>query len=469
MKSSQGVDHEGSPLPALPLNPAPAATGRYDLLLRGSIILASISYVFAFTWVYVDYLSTAWEYYGFKNSSPGVDQLLIAFVVAALPSLWMPIHLQRPSNAIYWVLYLTVFVPSCIVPTYVGLQPPSQVLAFILTLLLGFSIVGVSCRLRPLRLSRSRVSGLSFGVMLWSVTGMLTVWVFSTFFGTFQIVSIDDVYSVRLPFIDAAKGTGVSYAVMWLTGAFFPFLTAVGLWRKKPFWILAGAAGLIFIYSIAAFKSAIAFLVVLPALYVLAGKNGRGFGPKMVWMMLIVTVCLYGFYLLIETTDLEYYVFYGVSIFYVRTLGLPGLFSAQYPDFFSDHPLTYFSHINAVGAFIDYPYSSAIGYEIAAFYQAVPDVQSNTHFWCADGIAALGLPGVIVISFVELFVLWILDSVSQDLDPRFATLAVSYGIIALANTSLFTALLSGGLGITILLLYFFPIRNQQQPGTDLSR
>jgi len=430
-------------------------------------VAASLAYIGAFHWVYNEYLSTTWEYYGFKNVLPSLLDLGLVTLIAALPSLWMPIHLERPSQAIYWALYVPVFIPSCLVPTYVGLQPAPDVLILTLLLILGFAIIGLGSRLKRVNFPKIRVSKTVFFATFWSVSILLTLWVIILFASSLRIASLDDVYTVRLPFIDISRGTGVTYAIMWLCGSIFPFMLAWGLWNKSLVWGAAAVTGQILMYGVGAFKSTIIFLAVVPALHFVSRNNGRGFGVKVALLSFILTAGLMSLHHVYDPSENDP-VYYSSSIYFARVIGIPGLFTAQYHDFFSDHPLTYFSHINVIGAMFGYPYTVEIGYEIAGFYLKDPDVQANAHFWCSDGIASLGLIGIPVISVLVMLVLWVLDSLSRDMNPRFAILIVSYSMIALSNSSLFTTLLSGGLGISLLLMYLLP-RGNNVPHENGSR
>jgi hypothetical protein len=57
---------------------------------------------------------------------------------------------------------------------------------------------------------------------------------------------------------------------------------------------------------------------------------------------------------------------------------------------------------------------------------------------------------------VSAAVFWMLDSAAQHRDPRLAVLITSYAAFNLANISMFTSLLSGGLGMLMLCLYLLP-------------
>jgi hypothetical protein len=64
--------------------------------------------------------------------------------------------------------------------------------------------------------------------------------------------------------------------------------------------------------------------------------------------------------------------------------------------------------------------------------------------------------GIAPIAMLASFVFWLLDCAAYGLDPRFTTLCVAFVAMNLSDTSLFTTLLTGGLGIIILAFALAP-------------
>jgi hypothetical protein len=141
----------------------------------------------------------------------------------------------------------------------------------------------------------------------------------------------------------------------------------------------------------------------------------------------------------------------------LRTFSGNGLVTAWYYDFFQRNPLTYYSHIMGVRWFVHYPYANLIGYEVGSHYMGTnANLDATAHFWATDGLEALGLPGVLLISVFCALVFWVLDSAARRHDPEFGALVTAFAAYNLANLSLFTTLFSGGLGLLILFLYLKP-------------
>jgi len=83
------------------------------------------------------------------------------------------------------------------------------------------------------------------------------------------------------------------------------------------------------------------------------------------------------------------------------------------------------------------------------------DADPTAHFWAIDGIGALGLPGVLLISAFCGLVFWTLDSAARKHDPRLAALVTCYAAYNIA-TFRFHEFVLRGLAILILALYLMP-------------
>jgi len=154
---------------------------------------------------------------------------------------------------------------------------------------------------------------------------------------------------------------------------------------------------------------------------------------------------------------------FALFLILMRTLSTGGLVTAQYYNFFQHNPLTHLSHVKGVNWFIAYPYRYPIGQEIGVAYAGTTGLDATAHFWAFDGIAGFGLPGVILISLLAALVFWMLDSAAQRQNPRLAAVLICYAAFNLANISIFTSLLSGGLALLILFIYLMPPENSFLP------
>ena len=90
------------------------------IVARLSLIIGSLIYIMLLHYFYVNIISDVAEYMGYVYNPQSPGLVACAWLIAILPSLWMPIALERPSLCIYWILYLMVYVPASIIPWYWG-------------------------------------------------------------------------------------------------------------------------------------------------------------------------------------------------------------------------------------------------------------------------------------------------------------------------------------------------------------
>lgn len=418
---------------------------------RVCLVAGVIAFVGLFQLVYLIWLYPVFGYYGFNNIDPTWRYLLIAWIFSIFPALWMPIKLTRPSQLIYWVLYLTVFIPSMFVPLYNGLEGTSETLMLMATLFLGLAIVGLTylCPVIPFQsrgLSRS-----GFWKMFRVLALGLVLWVMATFRGHLHIVSFWDVYDLRFAADDLMEGSLVHYAVMWLSAVIGPFFLALGLHQKRPFIFLAGVSTEMLVYSATAAKSALLSIPIVLLFYFVLRCRQTLFGIKFTGGCVLLFVSLF----LVRSLD-NGLVTWALSLVLMRTFGNSGLMTSWYSDFFQRNPVTHYSHVTGVNWIWPYAYANPLGIEVGSYYSGDPTLDANAHFWATDGLAAWGLPGILLVSALCALVFQFLDSAAQKHDVRFTAILVSFAAINLANVSLFTTLLSGGLGMLMAVLIAMP-------------
>jgi hypothetical protein len=421
------------------------------------LVLAIFAYVCCFHLVYVYYLNREVVYFGFVYEPAALRYVALGWTLSVLPSFWMPLRLARPSQLAYWILYVVVLIPSMLVPVYVNLVESGETIMLMLTLFVGFIIVGLSHLVPLLRVRSKSLTAPFFKWLIGACLLLSAAWVLYVFRGALSLVSFQSVYDVRFNAEDVMEGSHVSYAAMLLSGALDPFLMGWGLYSKRPLLFIAGALGQLLVYASWGTKGSFSSILFVGAFYLLIRSNRRPFALKLMGCLVAVFFAVAGLYLAGGSKPGAIFSF-ALFFLFVRIFSVQGLLSAQYYDFFKHNPLTHYSSVNVIGWFIHYPYAHPVGIEVGYSVTGDPLYDAVAHFWAYDGIAAWGLPGILVISIVCALVFWLLDSAAQRHDPRFAGLVTCYAAYNLANISLFTSLLSGGLWAIMLLLYLMPAK-----------
>jgi hypothetical protein len=148
-----------------------------------------------------------------------------------------------------------------------------------------------------------------------------------------------------------------------------------------------------------------------------------------------------------------------IALVDMRTFSIPGLAIIQYYDFFSTHAWTFGSQITGLSWVVYYPYDYNIPQTLGYYYYGTL-VTANANFWAQDGLASFGVIGLGLTSIVAASVFWILDSATRGLSMRFLIPALVGIFVSFANVSLFTTLITGGLGLFILACIFMPRAGQ---------
>lgn len=426
------------------------------------VVFGILSYVALFNWMYRHYLYEMWDYFGYEYTPLDARFLLLAWILSVAPSFWMPMKLSRASQLIYWILYFFVIIPSMFVPLYISLSPRSEVIVLMLTLYAGFLVAGSSYLLPLLRIHPPQISRRFFSQGFGLLALGLMAWVIVVFRNNLHFVSFQNVYDLRDSADDLAEGSIVNYGFMSLTGAINPFLMGWGLWHRRKWIFIIGAMGQILVYSALGTKSSILSVLFLPCIYLLLRKERLPFAVKLTWSAVVVLAGLCVSYVVLKGHDPGSIQTFILSVVFQRTMSSGGLATAQYYEFFQKNPLTYLSHIHGVNLFVHYPYAHTIGQEIGLAYSGGADLDATAHFWAFDGLGGFGLPGVLLVSVLCGLVFWVLDSAAQRHRVGLAALMISFAALNLANLSIFTSLLSGGLALLVLALYLMPPDDRQR-------
>jgi hypothetical protein len=412
------------------------------------MVLICSLYVQVFVLVYKWVIVPVWGYEGFHYRAK-LGHAAVGWVLAVLPSLWMPIKLKRPSQVTYWLLYLLVLVPSCLVPIYALDDQSTGPLMLALCLVVVFAMAGLIYRVPLLPLHHMHLESYEFSVILTILSITCYALMVSTFGFHFHYVSFEDTYSVRAMFQDTLTQASsiVAYAIGWQAWVINPFVIAVGLKSRRPSWILTGVVGQFAIYSITAFRSMLfSACLLLYLLWVL--RSAKAFGPR---LALTWTAIFAG-------TGVSLFCGYGLmaeALVGVRMTALPGLLTGYYYEFFSSHPQAHLGH-SILKSLVNYPYAVEPPYLIGSVYFHSASNDANANIW-ADAYANFGYAGIICFTLLLAILLWLYDSMAaSSRSVQVAALAIGLPAFALANGGLLTSLLTNGVGLAMLLVYLMP-------------
>jgi hypothetical protein len=422
---------------------------------------AVVMYVAAFWLSYIVDVVPLGEYFGFAYDEDWTwSQAMFVATLTLLPALWLPARIERPSHMFILVQYLIVYVPALFLAYHCSLPQltPPQRTALCLTLFAGMSIMQSVQYLPLLRLPRLPLKALTYyGVLIaWLIVS--NWYLFNLLGSNFRLVGITDIYGVRgdaAAILEASGSSLGGYVFHWLDGAVLPLLFAIALQRRNVWGVAAVIGTYVFLYGVWASKVSLVAPFYLLGLYWL--MNRRPERIAVVFMLSCAAVVALPLLLFADNPFVDLFRTIWVTVINIRSFAVPGLLITQYLQFFSDHPLTYGSHVTGLNAFITYPYDYDIPRTVGFYYYGTL-VTSNVNYWAQDGIAGFGLAGIPLVSLLAAGTFWIVDSLTRALQLRFVMVGLGLVLLMIANVSLFTTLVTGGLLLMLIAYLFAPTR-----------
>ncbi len=328
-------------------------------------------------------------------------------------------------------------------------QPVLEIGQVQLSLFAGMCLLFLADRINLNLSYRLRVNFNVTKVVFW-LTLATTVYLAIIFRTNLKIVGFADVYEQRFANADIGQDLFSRYLSMWLQAFMVPICLAYGLTQKNKWYFLAGTVACIVTYMATASKGAVLFPVIFGLFYILL-RNGRLRQFHFIFVAAVTAAILI---LTLSTNEEQEVQFVVTSLLLFRTIGNAGFMAIHYYDFFQDHPYTYFSHVGFINALTGlYPFGKLqLGQVIGQYYWS-EDTGANATFWVSDGFAAMGIAGVLIISFVCFVIFVLMNALVKHHNQLFVVLAFLPFMFYIANTPLFLTMMSGG-GL-FLMLYFF--------------
>jgi hypothetical protein len=428
------------------------------------IVFASLYFV-AYAWVYVIYVSDLFGDLGFGYTAAWSEaDVSVIACLAIAPSLWLPVTFDRPSAVFIYFQYFFIYVPAIWMTRHSILPVLSTVDQTILCVALPLSfgiLLWSHHRLPLLKIPNVRIQGRLIWMFIYAISGLLLIALIGGLGGNFRLVGLNEIYSLRDSAADLIEASGsnlLKYAFPWVNGLLLPMIYARAVQKSNYLMILAVVICYGFLFGIWGSKTSLFGPLMLIAASMWA-SSGTSRMPLLMIAGLIVAQIVPAL-LPFESGVGNLIKLAWLSIVNMRTFSIPGLAIVQYYDFFLIHPWTLGSQITGLNWIVHYPYDYNIPQTLGYYYYGTL-VTANANFWAQDGLAGFGVIGLGFTSIIAALVFWILDSVTRGMSMKFLIPALVGIIVSFANVSLFTTLITGGLGFFILACVFMPRADSQ--------
>ena len=429
-------------------------TGNSALVTR-RLLTAAVGAIYAALIIatYVQ-LSKVYDYLGFWYHPPSDTYTTLTVVSAGLLGAFLPMRDWTIVGFAKWVLYFVLFIPALVIPAQQGTLPTDVLILLFVLIFTSAATMMVALRDgRPFHEIRLSMTAFWRGVFaVYFLSNLAIIYVFA---GSMNLVGIGDVYQQR----DAAgevASTWIIYVMGTMSGAINPFLLVRGVVERKLVLVALAFAGQLLIYSTLAGKIVLGSTLLTIAVMFAFSQGRVVFGR--------VYAAVIGFGALgpfISAPGIISGGFAGTisSLIYMRILVLPGVLVGVYSEFFLHYPVTYLSHSIFFRIFINYPYGQdSVGQVIGRYVTPTTNGDVNNYiatFIAGDGITGFGTWGVPVAFLFAAGWLWVLSKLVGRQSRLFTCAMLMAYVMSLANTSLFTSILTGGGAAVGMLMYLY--------------
>lgn len=447
-------------LTATALTPARVRGGvRAPRIERLGLCLVALTFALLTEHVYVDVFVGAgiFEYMGLTARAVPGSVRLFFLALAVLPSLWLPLHMRRPSDIVQLFLYYAVYLQTVTLVPLVSSSPRFDQLTFCVAFALALLALDVRSLLPRLRVGTPRLDARVFwaGVLVWYCTAFVAFQRSGNL--TLRGPAFADVYDLRAELADRLPELGkvFIYTSLWSGSVFAPLLTIAGLHRRRFLLVVAGVALAWASFVVSTNRANyMAIIPVIGGYYLLYRTEGR----HLAVLMGIAFIALTGVLLGLDRTVgliagekspplLTFQVFF-------RTFANNGFLSAVYLDVFRERPFGWYAD-SFLRAFSGPRLAAPIPRIAGSAFTDVQGNWANANVW-ADAYANLGYLGVAISTAFTAMVMWVYDGIAAEKSRVFTAAMLIVPASILANTSTQTALTSNGLLMLFIVVAMWP-------------
>lgn len=381
-------------------------------------------------------LAPAYAYAGF-NLNPDILSYVGVFALLLIVVLCLPKDTNRPSSYLFFILVLFVYVP---LGSFCWIAGESLAYIFLVTLAFLFSFLVSKLRLPSLELHEFKASRLICLVFVFYLFVVLYL-VFSAGGPDVRTLDFSNVYEIR----GEGSVTGIAgYLLNWTAKVFGPFFFVYYLFRGKKCTAVIPLILQVLLYLTFAMKAYL-FSAVLLLFFFLAFKKWNFVKCVPICFATIVLVGV----VLAVCFDLTF--LRGMWVY--RMTYEPAKVEFWFFNFFQDNPHLLFSE-GLIGKMlgISSPYPTTVTYVISGLHGN--EYNCNTGMF-SDAYSQGGFLVMIILLALFGLLMTLIDAVSSRIPVPLVVVMFSYLMINLMDGSLLTTLLTGGLGLMIVMVFLF--------------
>ena len=393
--------------------------------------------------VYKQFITVEFSYTGFFwdfNSEKLIESIfMITFLFFAIE--------YRKKTVSYTILMILLIL--MLVPFFTLFSLKNETRLYTYMAFISFFFTVLITKLPLIRLFQFKVHVNKIFTALFLCTGFIMLsLLFLNGFPTLKALNLFNVYEVRGSVKYGHKI--MEYLVSWQAKVFNLFFIGYAIYTKRKSLFTVGIVSQIIIFLFTGHKSYLfAPILLIFIFFALQRKK-------------LIMYLNYGLITILVLTLILYLNFGDISLGTIlvrRVLFIPAQNYYYYYDYFHAHGFSFLSH-SIFGLFLENKYPIPIPNLIGDYYYNNSSMWVNTGY-LADAYMNFGFLGMILFSILLGLILLFLDSLSLKLDALVIYSVTLINLYNLVNGALLTTLLTGGLGVGILLLLFMANRKVQ--------
>lgn len=398
-------------------------------------LLLNIIYIFLYHTFFIKFLLPIYlSSYIVTLQKTNATYFVISIIICVFISTLIPLEkfYKRPSLIVIIELYYLLYIPSVIMAPYcvpLNVANKSFVLNTFSFLFLITSYFIPHKKIKTLSFNKSKG-------LYWLTISFFLIFV-ALYFNIYKIprffIKYTDIYNIRALYSATELSGFESYYffIIWIISLFFICLS---LSQKKYLFLIVPTLTSYWLFTLSGIKNilfSIISIVVIYLVYIVPKiKNSVIFiFPFGLSFLLVISA------LLSSITTIPLFLL-------ARVLYTPGILGNYYFDFFSSKIYMFFSS-SFLRFFISNPYGQSASFLISKEYTFNPEANAVANF-IADAFSNAGIGGILGVLILLIFILNIIDSLSDKESYLFTLLILAPRGYLLANTSLFTNFLTYG-------------------------
>lgn len=396
-------------------------------------VISTIVYFFFMRYLYRAYITEIWSYDAFTMSVTGFTEIMaLLLLTPALIFMYFTCDKEAPSYQIVNIFTCIGLIPTLVLAEY------KQAVFLPLILVYYYLLIFFTVLLKPIRIKSLSLPGSQFCKFIAFVFALTIVYVWVVYAHMHVQTSVTDVYGQRALSGDFQLSTIQKY-IFSMGSIIVPFFAIYELDRKKYLFSLVMMATALLSFFTNGMKGTF-FTMLFGLLGYLIIKRIRDY----LWLVPLALSLLGAVCSLIQGQQSLTL----ISLFFRRAQFVPAGLNYDYYGYFCDKEKDFFR--SSFGLLDTSPYGNIP--KLIGVYNGNGSSCNNGLF--SDAYCNLGVAGMVIMPFLIVVILKMLDGVTEGMRNELTFLLVLSFTMSLLSSSLFTNLLSHGMGIMILILYF---------------